>query len=205
MQEYKPSENIIDKACDLWVEMLSNPKFDALGTRSSGDDPNNSMGMAQVLGKMNAENHAATPETLQGFATALKKYLMSKLKFDNQVKKQVIADDGWYMTVLGVDYNPDMILSLAADESGVDTAIFPWKTNMSLRSDYLSLSYGYGAEYRNYYPLDKGWLVTTLHGSDINKVIDYVQGGKPEFTLIKESKNATQESRVQESGDVAAR
>lgn len=35
-----------------------------------------------------------------------------------------------------------------------------------------------------HYPLPDGsWLVTTLHGSEINKLIGYVQGGRPEFTV----------------------
>jgi hypothetical protein len=30
---------------------------------------------------------------------------------------------------------------------------------------------------------DGRWLLTTLYGSDINKVIEYAAGGKPEFSI----------------------
>lgn len=183
MSEYKPNEIIIDKACELWVAMLSNPKFDALGTRHDGDDPNGSMAMAQALGKANAESRRAKPEALQAFAVSLKTYLMSPVQWDKGKKQFVISDEGHYETSLNVDYDPDWILAQSANEAGISTEIFPWKTNMYIRPNSFGLSYGYGAENLNYYPTAKGWLITTLSGSYIDKMIEYIEGGKPVFRV----------------------
>ena len=85
--------------------------------------------------------------------------------------------------MLSVDYHPDKTLSTAAKAAGLQME-FPWKTTMWLSAGSLSLSAGYGAGSVYHYPLNDGrWLVTRLYGEDIGKVVDYVQGGKPEFTI----------------------
>lgn len=183
MIEYQPNETIIDKACSLWVSMLSDPKFDALGKNKDRDDPNGSMFLAQSLVKMNALGHKASSECLEKFSTVLKKYLMNKTTYDREQKKMIFSDKGSYELYLSTDYHPDIVLSQVAEESSISKELFPWKTNMNIDQNYLSLRYGYGAETLYYYPVDGKWLITTLHGSDIEKVIQYVKGGKPEFVL----------------------
>lgn len=186
MEDYKPNEIIIDKACELWVNMISNPRFNALGkkeNRVQGDDPNGSMAMAQGIAAETASRIEVSPESFDNFAATLKALLMSKTSFDNERKEIIFADDGWYQTSLGVDYHPEMVLSQAAKQEKIPHELFPWKTNMYLSGEYISLSYGYGAEPLYYYPFDDKWLITTLRGTEISKVIEYIKGGKPEFTI----------------------
>jgi len=183
--DYKPNPTIIKMACELWSQMLSNPKFDALGKDGFRDDPNDSMFMAQGLASVLADNNKATEESLQKFKEILYNLLNSKLKLNNDTKEYEICEEGHYYTSLNVDYHPDCILSKAAKEAGISEEIFPWKTNMYIYKNGLSISYGYGAELLHYYPFDKKWLITTLSGSEINKVIEYLCGKKPEFTVIE--------------------
>jgi hypothetical protein len=76
-----------------------------------------------------------------------------------------------------------MVLAQSAEEAGIDLALFPWKTSMWIYEQYLSVAYGYGSESVYYYPFDGKWLVTTLTGSDISKVLEYAKGGSPEFKI----------------------
>lgn len=46
---------------------------------------------------------------------------------------------------LGVDYGPDLMLAEAADKAGIDRSRFPWKTRMSVHSDYVTAALGYRA------------------------------------------------------------
>jgi hypothetical protein len=182
MKEYKPNELIIDKACSLWVGMLSNPRFDALG-RNGSDDPHGSMAKAQMLATVLAAEKKANFEQLQAFSKNLKSYLMNKIKIDFEHNNVFVAEDGYYHSYLTVDYHPDLILYKAAEEAGIGEHLFPWKTRMEIHNSCLSLSYGYGTEYVYYYPCNDKWLVTTLCGSDISKVIEYMKGGHPSFVL----------------------
>jgi hypothetical protein len=181
----KPNEVIVDKACALWAEMLSNPKFDALGKRDpqGRDDPNGSMAMASIMARGLAKECAATPEQLEKFKMSLKTWLMSKVEFDRDTKQISISDKGWYSTDLDVDYGPDMILRQAATEAGISDNLFPWKTYMRLSETHLSLSYGYGSPRIYYYPTKVGWLLCELYGNDMAKIIEYVEGGKPVFLM----------------------
>lgn len=115
-----------------------------------------------------------TAEVLGAFGVALKRLL------------KIPTEGGYYTTYLGVDYDPDLILRKAADEAGLKMQ-FPWKTRMVIQAKCLSFAVGYVAEDVYHYPLpDDRWLVTTLRGSDIDKIIEYVNGGTPEFVIEAE-------------------
>jgi hypothetical protein len=159
MKEYVANERIIDKAVEIWKGLLKNPKFDNGDNTPTG-------GMASIMAKMIPGN--ADDENLEAFGKYLKESLMEEK----------------YGGYLSVDYGPCEKLNSAAEKAGLKVQ-FPWKTNMNIWSDWLYLSYGYGAESVYYYPLPDGkWLVTKLSGSDIEKVKEYVLGGKPAFTVI---------------------
>lgn len=66
------------------------------------------------------------------------------------VIKEIIETDG-YLT-LSVDYAPDYILSSIAQETGVSTDVFPWKTTMRIEKDKVSVSAGYAAPYKTLFP-----------------------------------------------------
>ncbi len=58
---------------------------------------------------------------------------------------------------------------------------------MILQEKCLSYAVGYGLEDVFHYPFPADrWLLTTLRGSDIDKIIEYVNGGKPEFVIETE-------------------
>jgi len=182
-EKQEPNVLIISKACLLWVEMLSNPKFDALGGHGDRDDPNGSVFLSQGMAAVLAEKNKPTAEALSKFAEELKKYLINKTTYIPETQKIVLDSEGCYRTSLSVDYHPDFTLGQAAENAGVSTDSFPWKTSMYLMGDHLSLSYGYGGETLRYYPIDGQWLITTLCGSDISKVFEYIRGGSPVFDI----------------------
>ena len=182
---YKPNEVIVDKACSLWVKMLADPKFDALGENGDRDDPSGSMRVGQSMAAAIATDIKTEVVVFERFRCELKRYLMEQTKFDSDTKRLVFDEKGGYVMSLGVDYHPELPLLQAAYTAGLKESLFPWKTHMYISSEHLSLRYGYGGEMFYYYPIDGKWLVTTLVGSDIEKVIDYVKGGKPEFVLAE--------------------
>ncbi len=163
---YKPTERTARKAAELWKNMLRSPKFDNGDTSPMGD-------MATMLAEMIPVN--TSDDLLEAFAEKLAERIMTPSEkypeyFEN--------------ATLRVDYDPDLTLSECADEVGL-ICQFPWKTNMLVRSNVVSVSHGYGAEQVNHYALDNGkWLVTTLSGSDIEKIKKFVTDGTlPEFTV----------------------
>jgi hypothetical protein len=152
------NKRIVERAADLWVKLLQNPRYDNGDSSQQG-------GMAAALAVTLPSN--ATDERLAAFRTELIRLLMQP------------GSRG----MLDVDYQPDRTLSAAAKVAGLEMQ-FPWKTTMFLEEGYLSLTAGYGAGAVYHYPLKDGrWLVTRLQGGDIDKVIDYVQGGKPKFVI----------------------
>lgn len=166
MREYVPNELIVDRAVELWKRMLKNPRFD------NGD---NSFvgGMCAALAMTMPSN--VDEEKLKVFGDALKKSLMTNTVGGGSYE--------YFTSDLSVDYDPCRVLLDAAKEAGL-TAKFPWKTSMFLTDEYLSVSCGYGAELVSHYPLSDGrWLMTTLRGSDISKVIDVINGGEPGFVV----------------------
>ena len=164
-EPYRPVEKIVDRAVELWKRMLKNPKFD-------NGDPSPSGFFAGAMAKTIPNN--ATDEILQVFGENLKTALMNP---EPEYKQE------FFHSSLGVDYGPDKVLHDAANKAGLKME-FPWKTSMSLWTEHVSVSAGYGAERVYHYPLADGrWLMTTLCGSDISKIIAYCEGKELSFEI----------------------
>ena len=66
-------------------------------------------------------------------------------KFEKALTDTLCELDGDWIT-LGCDYGPDNFLSQVADKAGVNLGMtgLPWKTNMYIRNDRVSVACGYG-------------------------------------------------------------
>lgn len=162
-EEYKPNMIVVDRAVVLWKDMLAAPKYD------NGDDSPTG-GLAFVMMAMMPKNNI--PEVLDAFGKALREKLVTPQHYESHGSK-------WssYVMSLDVDYWPCKELSEAAQSAGLEMQ-FPIKTHMHLYDDRLSVSCGYGAETKYHYPLSDGrWLVTTLSGSDISKILALAESG----------------------------
>jgi hypothetical protein len=169
MTRDEPNPRIVDRAVELWKRMLANPEYKATGDESGLEDQL-TMARAASMAKMVPSN--AAPERLEAFGVALKQRLLT-----------ASPEYGTYPDTLHVDYGPDAVLGDAAKE--VDLKLeWPWKTRMHLYDDRVGLAAGYAAGTVYHYPLSNGrWLMTTLQGSDITKIIEYVDGGQPTFDI----------------------
>jgi hypothetical protein len=186
-QEYKPNPIIVCRAASVWVEMLAAPKYDNLGTNSP-EPPSAIIAnkTASLLAGMTPKNN--DPETLEKFRVALIDVLSGPLEWEdtfcNPPHKYTTT-----FSHLGVDYHPDIPLCEAAKRAGLEMT-FPWKTTMWLYADCLSVSNGYAAPSMWHYPLGAdpsadNWLVTTLQGEDVKKVIALIQSGVITKELVK--------------------
>jgi hypothetical protein len=169
MKDYVPNPVIVEKAVELWVQMLINPKYDHIGdSEPMKFEYFATMIMADMLPKN------STPEIMEKFKVALRGNLLSPFETKYMQNGKEVSYSKM-VTYLSVDYDPDLILRDAAEKAGLKTK-FPWKTSMRLTDSYVTVSYGYGAEYVFFYPLsDNRWFVTTLYGSDMDKVIKLIE------------------------------
>jgi len=164
-EDREPTEQTARRAVELWKRLLKNPKYD-----NGAEDQANKMAQLLAMG-LNKNN---TDEKLKAFGDELFKKIMNK------------DEPNYSRTSLCVDYGPDKTLDDCAKAAELKME-FPWKTNMYIYKDSVSVRAGYGAESENHYPLGDGrWLVTTLSGSDIDQVIEYVKGEKPLVLNIEE-------------------
>lgn len=169
MHDKEPSLQMWERAAELWVRMLRNPKYDNLGDGPAEPQERLISNFAGAMATMIPSN--ATEEKLEEFRCELIRRMS-----DSSV-------DLYRRQSQHVDYGPDGFLHDCAKAVGLKME-FPWKTNVWVNSECISVRNGYGADSVHHYPLGDGrWLVTTLGGRDISKVIEYVQGGKPEFTI----------------------
>jgi len=77
-----------------------------------------------------------------------------------------------------VDYNPDECLGAAADAAGIDHICFPIKTEIWLEDNCVGVSNGYAGEYMYHYPLSNdAWLITSLRGNDVSKIVAAINAG----------------------------
>lgn len=177
-KEYVPNERIVDRACALWVQMLRNPKYDNGDNSYAG-------AITQTLAHMVRVAKPTPLDAIDRFGVELKKILMAPLEWEAKAYKEGEPPTKYtsLFNYLSVDYGPDIPLSTAAKRAGLEME-FPWKTSMSLREEYLSLGYGYGAAYVYHYPLSGDrWLETTLSGDDMHKIIELVEGGLIDLNL----------------------
>lgn len=113
-------------AAEWWATAIQAPRFD------NGDTGMGSL-LAGALATMVAANQPAPSDHAQrGFVVSL------------AARVETMLRRGDYCS-LGVDYGPDANLANSAEDAGLSTARFPWKTNMWVTPDRITVSAGYGA------------------------------------------------------------
>ncbi len=179
---YKPTERIVGRAVALWMTMLSSPKYDNLGENSpeSPDSIASNKFSSFLAGALPKNN---TSEVIQRFGVELHKILMAPFTWEYEQNGEKKSITHQTVSYLGVDYAPDAALRVAAERAGLKME-FPWKTNMHLGNEYVSLGYGYGSPTVFHYPLSGDrWLATTLYGEDIKHIIALVESGDLDLSL----------------------
>lgn len=172
-QEYRPNPRIIKKAVQWWVDAIHDPKFDNLGDGPASAQDKLSSAFCGMVSSMKHMN--PTAEQAAKFGEALEVALMTPSK------------SGYYQPYVSVDYGPDMILDEAAKAAGLEKVQFPWKTSMHLGNNYFTARHGYGGEMKYHYPLSGDrWLITSLSGDDIQKIIDHIEASGDSLGLIVE-------------------
>ena len=116
-------------AADWWADAVGAPTFDN-GDRSAGS------GLVAVMAHMVAAQSPVDTTSATRFRDLLEQRIQTGL------------DRGGYGVTLGVDYGPDRDLGDAAQAAGVSSSRFPWKTNMWVHTDHVTVSAGYGAGQR---------------------------------------------------------
>lgn len=161
------SKQVIDRAVDIWCRNLHNPFFD------NGDDTEHGA-MGTALATLNIESDKAKIDNMGDRIEVFRKSLTNEI-----IRRQEDMDEHlpcWIDT----DYHPCQMLADAANEADIPTSQFSAKSTVQMNDGYVSTSFGYGAAYENHYPLPDGsWLITTLAGSDIDKVISSAIDGNP--------------------------
>ena len=156
MPDNPAPDHIIDRAVELWKRMLRNPTFQH--TRPGEGTRNEEM--TQLLAASIAKT--GDEESLERFGVELRKILTTPQR-------------GYCPRSIGSDYGPDTYLFEAATRAGF-TGTFPWKTDMYVNDDCVSVSVGYAAPAVHHYSLGDGrWLMVRLSGFDIQRVIDLVK------------------------------
>ena len=158
------SNQIIGRAVELWCRSLFNPAF------NNGDN-SEAGAMGHMLATMNMQNAKAGVDDLRSRVEIFRKTLIANL-----IKKR---DGGDYFNCwLDTDYHPCADLAEAAAIAGIPNSLFSCKSSVMMREGCVNSSFGYGIEGQNHYPLPDGkWLITTLSGGDIDKVINQVIEG----------------------------
>lgn len=92
-------------------------------------------GMAFLMAMMVSSKSSISKEQIDTFKKALADIIVEQL------------ESSYYEECrLGVDYHPDMLLYSAAQKAGInDDMGFPWKTNMCISKEKVSVSAGYAA------------------------------------------------------------
>jgi hypothetical protein len=124
-----------------WAQAVGAPVFDGLGSTRDAEraaDPRHTGAyeMAELLAGLNAAQTPMTDDMGQRFADLLTEVIARQL------------DGRSYGVSLGVDYGPDLELGDAARAAGISLSRFPWKTNMWVKADHVTVSAGYGAPTR---------------------------------------------------------
>ena len=155
---------MIVRAAEIWGKALHNPKFDNGDNSQAG-------GLGHMLATMNMQNAKENVPSLVDQVEKFKKVLVSNLIAQRDSGEYF---RGW----LDTDYHPCKELAGAANEAGIPHNLFSCKSTVMINEDCVGASFGYGSERINHYPLPNGkWLLTTLTGSDITKIIDQVMNG----------------------------
>lgn len=120
-----------DAAAMWWSMALTKPKFD-----NGTDDPT-----TRSLAELAATADRRSPADLEIFAVVLSRKLNEQLQSSSN--DYIVRE---YGIELDVDYYPNRFLAECATEAGLTIALWPWKTNMFVKANEVSVSYGYGAE-----------------------------------------------------------
>ena len=152
---------LIDRAVDLWCRALATPTFDN--------------GMELTALKLSALHLASANNALESIPDLKERIEVFRAEMTN---KLVNSENERYCRWLDVDYSPCRPLAEAADVAGISHSLFSIKSSVSINDNSITSSFGYGHERVYHYPLENGqWLITSLQGSDISKIIELVQGG----------------------------
>lgn len=124
-------EEVILTAVQWWSDKLASKAPHSNGDKSSASF------MACLFADLGART--LTTEQLFTFEKALTERLSAK--YD----KHFTRYSDWF--IIGCDYGPDSVLYESADEAGIGTMNFPFKTWMRICKDYVEVSAGYGEPY----------------------------------------------------------
>ena len=116
-------------AAEWWAGAVGAPSFNHVSNEERDDISD----MTQMMASMLAAKFEVSEEAGAKFATELAKIIDKQL-----------TDRDWGVT-LGVDYGPDRELAEAAEKAGINRSRFPWKTNMWIKHDHVTVSAGYRA------------------------------------------------------------
>ncbi len=182
-------ERLIDRAVVIWKRLLGAPEYKITDDKS-GEQDKHTGAMFGAMASMLPSN--ATPSLLDKFGDVLRVSLVEACERQG---------DGCYVR-LSVDYGPDEILHAAATEAGLKKMPFPSKTDVYLTERSVSVSAGYRAETVYHYPFSCcRWLVTTLSGSDLTKLIDVIECAVPTgFTVERDADSAPGAFRKEDHG-----
>ncbi len=169
MREYQPNPRIVNRAVELWVEMLAAPRYD-------NGDPSPAGFMTAALANIVPKNNEA--EILARFGEELRGILSAPLEWEYKNSHSgAVTKHTTLFNSLSVDYGPDTPLATAAERAGLKME-FPWKTSMYLSENHLWLRRGYGGSHEYHYPLsDDRWLVCALSGDDMPKIVALIESG----------------------------
>ena len=152
----KVKDRVIYKAVDLWCKKLHVPIFD-------NGDSSDIGGSTMCLASLNIAHDKSKISNIDESIETFRRVLTGTLF---QVRDEPL-DGEYFSRWLDVDYHPCETLAYAADKASIPHSQFSCKSTVSMRTNFVSASFGYGRDTVNYYPLaDDKWLVTTLLGSD---------------------------------------
>ena len=98
-------------------------------------------------------------------------------------------NETYFHCYLCVDYDPCKELRDAAADAGIPESLFSVKSNVTTYVGYVISRFGYSSKSEFHYKLpNDDWLVTTLSGSDMDKIINHVANGN-ELGLKIDKKN----------------
>ena len=168
---------IIKRAVELQCRKLFTPKFD------NGDNSDSGF-IGSCLATINIHNAKSCTDDLPGkvevFRVSLTKALIKS-------RDDELEGSGCFNSWLDVDYHPCETLRNAAKEAGIPESLFSCKSTVDIRHNCVTESFGYGAEtFFHYQLLDGRWLITSLSGSDIDKIKEQVMNGSDLGLTIEE-------------------
>lgn len=107
-------------AVNWWANVLVSPKF--------GKDDIANEGMAFLMTSVANSKNSISKEQLSVFKEELAQLIVAKMKSS-------LSED----CNLSVTYNPDKLLFTAARKAGISVMSFPWKTNMHISKEVVSV------------------------------------------------------------------